>query len=98
MDPVWLYLVEEQQRFILWLFARSEFVPAALQRNVTHPGTEPRFLACSSLMMCAFSTTGLPGATFSPRRYRTMVENFDWVFMTWGGCLSTTRELQGKNI
>lgn len=61
---------------------------------MTYPGTLPRFLACSSLMIWAFSTTGFPGATFSPKRYRTVVKNFDWVLMTWGGCLSTTRELQ----
>lgn len=64
---------------------------------MTHLGKLPRFLACNSLMMWAFSTTGFPGATFSPSRYRTVVENFDWVFMTWGGCLSTTRELKGNN-
>lgn len=62
--------------------------------SMTHPGTLPRFLACSSLMICAFSTTGFPGAIFSPSRYRTVVENFDWVLMTCGGCLSTTRELK----
>lgn len=61
---------------------------------MTHPGTLLKFLACSSLMICAFSTTGFPGATFSPSRYLTVVENFDWVLMTWGGCFSTTRELK----
>lgn len=53
----------------------------------------PRFLAWASVIICAFNTTGFPGAIFSPSRCRTVVENLDWVLMTWGGCLSTTNEL-----
>lgn len=68
-------------------------IPA--QKHTTHPCTFARFLACISLMICAFTNTGFPGATFSPSRYRTVVENFDCVFITCGGCLSTIRELKG---
>lgn len=67
------------------------------KKSTTHPGTTPWFLACISLMICAFRTTGFPGAIFSPSRYRTVVENFDWVLMTCGGCFSTTRELRDRN-
>lgn len=49
-------------------------------------------------MICTLTTTGFPGATFSPSRYRTVVENLDWVLMTWGGCLSTTRVLRETSV
>lgn len=92
----------------LWINCFEERMPAYLKLNpppltlcfpqgpvfMTHLGTLLRLLACSSVMICAFSSTGFPGATFSPRRYRTVVENLDCVLMTWGGCLSTTRELR----
>lgn len=77
------------------ILSKCEEFQIPTQKHTTHPCTFARFLACISLMICAFTNTGFPGATFSPSRYRTVVENFDCVFITCGGCLSTIRELKG---
>lgn len=59
------------------------------------PATSSR--ACFSVVMSATTLTEECGGlrTWGPSRKRTVAWNFVWVFRTWGGCLSTRKELKG---
>ena len=55
-------------------------------------------LACASLMMDTVTMGGFMWTlSLVPTRRRTVAENLVFVFNTWGGCFSITKELTGKN-